>query len=408
MATDELRANWHDYEVVVRSFYRRFGRDSIESERLEEADTALGEVADLSERLTDSGVGLLEELRGDNEPHGEEEASGEEGARGGDRERITTLVLAAAAVDIAVACDVLLRHPDRVELQAQGLPVGEPEDGVERESPLVLLDEAARLYGMGDDADDGTDEPLPPVAGAQKNPNLTWLLQACEQAADRLIESAYDPASGFARGVLSAAGGPLAQLPASDLLARLATLKRAVGLLKRQVVKLITTGIHKMLGASVSTSGGLVHQAVYFIEGEARNALRAAMRSKVIELLARAAGRSAVAGDVTYAAGGLRVVEVQFVGGVENELNDLTREYADQMKWAGRIASAISYAAPLVSALAAPTAGGGPLLLVTINGVGVGFVVSTLRMKVTGRVLSREVHGVVTIVTRRVRRELGP
>lgn len=361
MATDELHAAWNSYEEAVRAFYERFGLEQF-LEDVEAADELLGETVEAAERLTDVAAGLLETV--DREQ----------------RESLTTLVLAAAAVDIGVACDVLARDPERPQ-------VGETAE-VTPVHPTFLLEEASRLFRA---------EGLPPMAGAQEEPHSVW--RDCDSAFDELVAAAYEPASDFAGDLVSGGMTGLGHVVASDLFPRLARLTRSVGLLKRPAVKLLTTGMHKMLSTSMSTAGELLGNALDFLDEAAVQALKAALRDRLERLLGFVGGRGPASREVLAALQLRGPPNPQLVVSIRRQLGDLTRRYRDQMRWTGWIAQLIGFVSPLLKLLAVPTSGGGPALVLVLDGFGLGFVVCTLRMRITGRFLSHRVDGVVTIVT---------
>jgi hypothetical protein len=247
---------------------------------------------------------------------------------------------------------------------------------------------------------DGTLGAEPILIGGGSELGRAELVEVCEEAFTRLVDAAYDPARGFAVGVASAG---YAHLPAAlriDVLIQLEQLKRLVGRIKRQVVRLVTAAFTKLFAVSAATSRELTTHAVALMSNSALVDVRAATKQVLNDLLGSCAGRTA-AGQATTAAI-LRAQEPlqDTYSDISSDLHRLTQAYKDQMKWADTIGTLISHAAPFISTLGAPL--GGPLLVVALESVGLGFVVGSLRLRITGSVLGRQGDGVVTIVNHRI------
>lgn len=374
MAVDPLTEEWGAYRRAVDGFYGiarvplAEGRELV-AEEVEPADRALDVVAARAERLTAVGVELLDHV-------------GDE-----DRDRIATRLLAAAATDIAIAGDALRLDPERPELDRE---LVEASRDVEVYPTEVILGEADAVFGYKSG--------IGGIAGAAMDADQARLLEECEEALDLMIESAYDPASSFAKGVISTGMG-IAGLPSTNPFVHLDRIRNAGKFIKRQAVKLVAAGLRKLVGVAGVTSNKLAREAVDFLEGKALEALHEAATALFKRFLGIAAGRNGAAEETTEAIEAVHPLPPAMSAAVRSDLHRLRTDYAEQMKWTGVIAKVISHAAPFISGLAAPV---GPLVVAVLDGVGVGFVVYTLRMKLTGHSVSGKVDGVVTVVERRL------
>lgn len=383
MATSELNQEWQAYKEAANRFYEvaeiPLAQDSqLSDNEVERADQRLSAVAMHAERVTNSGILLFEH------------------ASGKSREEIATCLLAAAATDIAIACEALRLRQDPPTL---GFALLRAIEDVETESAQVLIGEADPLFGLPVGAN-GPDTVPPDAIGAAIDPDRTELLEYRDEAFDELVKSACAPAWRFATGMVSVGPEKLAMYTRVDPLGLLGQLRYVAGRIKRPIIKLLREGFRKLLGASQAKSTDLVREGADFLKSQVVETVRATVQSAFASLLGSAAGRSDAERETEALINNSRVLTDQVTAGVRSDLRDLSKAYADQMKRMDTIAKLISHASPFISTLAAPV--GGPLLVAALDGIGVGFVVGSLRVKVTGRLLAQDVDGVVTIVRRRI------
>lgn len=177
MASEPLIDAWVSYRDAVRQFYGVAGpavdeQRTLEGTEIEGADGALEQVVSYSQALTEIGLAQIE------------------GRSDGEHDRTASLLLAAAAVDVAVACEALQVSPDPPAPDEAF--AGLPDVDTPLESALVLLDEADGLFGQ-----------LGPLAGAGGDPTRHELEQATSESFDSLVLEASDPTLRFALGLLA-------------------------------------------------------------------------------------------------------------------------------------------------------------------------------------------------------------
>jgi hypothetical protein len=279
-------------------------------------------------------------------------------------------LVAAAAFDCMLAHDGLRVEREPVE------PDPRYEDrasAVEAEQLDRLIAEADLLFGLPGEA---------PMAGAQ-NVDAQQLLAACTDALDQLITHAEDPVMRFGFGAVIATAGATV-VAALNLLPGIST---GAGLIRRRALDLLFEGMRKVIVAAGSESA--VEQGLEFLRRPAANHAGSVVgfvggRKAAGDRLARAFDPPAVWDDA----------RVDRVGG---EVVALTVAYENQMKWTARVAKWLSRLSPLICTLAP----GGPAAVVALDGVGVGYVVYTLGVRLDGRQwLPSRVAGVGKIVER--------
>jgi hypothetical protein len=362
VAIDQLSNGWRSYRDAIDRFYEiaRPALDGgwlLEGDLVRQADVALDAVAKQSQTLSEIGEGLLRDRS--NREHDE----------------IAVLLLAAAAVDSMIAYDGLRVGPAPLELDPE---FADRASVAEVEPFDVIVGEADALFGplMGGN----------PVGGGQEV-DRGELLAECNQALDTLVDVATGPASRFGFGAVTAGVAPLTGFAVANVVGKLDHVTSLAGLIKRHAVRLLREGVRKV----VTVAG---EQSVEW--GLER--LREALRSPGTRLLEAIAGRSVAETRVSAVIGRPGELAASQVALVRVDVGALTTAYAEQMKWTGRIASGISILAPLISTLAAPV--GGPALVIGLDGIGLGFVLYTLTVRLDGRSLPARVEGVATIVER--------
>ena len=375
MVPSELNEQWQAYKEAFRA-YEALARSplderrELEGDEIDRADHALCDLAGRSERLAWRGIELLESATGE------------------DREQISTLLVAVATADTAIACEALQLGPERPQADLEHY---EAPAEAEVESTVRIVAEIDELFGMA-----------AAVGGSGGDPTQEQLEDECREATDRLIGSAYEPALRFGGGVAAGGLAHLVLLPglhiASDLVGHLERLERHLGRVKRQIVRLIAAGFRKLIGTAATRVDELADEAVKFFSDGALSEMGSVPRNVVERTLGFLCGRDMAEQKTSASIVGAWPMSASATAQIERELRDLTKAYGDQMTWAGRIAKLISYSAPFISTLAVQF--GGPLLVLALDGVGLGFVLSTLRVKVTGRLAWRDFDGVVTIVSR--------
>lgn len=270
----------------------------------------------------------------------------------------------------------------------------EGAEEIEVESARAIVANVDELFGPS--------SALGGLAGGEGNPTQQELLQECRLSMDHLIGSAYDPALRFGLGVASVGVAHLV-MPAvfdlgTNLITHLERLERQVGWVKRHVVRLIATAFKKLIGVAAARSDELADEATKFLVDQMPDNIRNIARQGLETLLARVGGREMAERSLTTVIVAADGLTPQIAADIRQNMQGLTSNYAEQMIWTQRIAKLVSFAAPLISTLAAPI--GGPLLVVALDGIGVGFVLTTLRVRITGRLAGHDFNGVVTIVSR--------
>jgi hypothetical protein len=390
MSVDQLRELWRAYRREIDRFYE-IARPALavggvlDDDLVPRADEALNEAAEYSQTLREVGEDALERADGD-----QREVS-PEGRLGDGYDRAALLLTAAAAIDLAVAHDVLAVDPEPPDEAAPpmagDLPPAPwswpgrtmPEGRVE--SIEELLTEAdALLDGMG------------LLAGAQPVP--PHLLRAeCEQDLDELVSAATAPALGFGFNMIAEGAGMLANIAVAETMSGLDRTIERVGRLKRHAVKLLREGFAKLLGIANEPS----------MEW-ALDRLRNAVTGGAELLLGGLAGRSAASLRIEQAIGlPGAALDTARVAGATGQLDELSAAYRQQMRWTARVATWLGRISPAIAVLAAHV--GGVAIVFALDAVGLGFVLYTLTVRLDDRRLAAvglptRVEGVVSIVER--------
>ncbi len=418
MANDPLIDAWGAYRDTVRRYYDVVepalgdDRELASGSEVADAERALQHVVECSQIVTEIGEAQLRL------------------ARDAEYDRVAVRLLAAGAVDIAVACEALRVCPDR--------PVEDPVVITEEPQPieetaLDLLERADGLFGRGDDSDDpeddgtppwdsgrdGPDRPVSPIigggaqrpggegpatesgtpaplAGGSLDPGQLVLLAAAEESLDALLDAAVEPGVTFASGSISGITAGFHITAAAEPLATLGDLAQRVGVVKRRLVRLLASGFQKLAGASGCTSQQLVGQGLGAIEGRAFGFMERRLRNPFRGLLAWLTRCDGARADTELAIEQQDALSPQEADRIGRELRMLTDTYREEMVWTGRIGNWLSRAAPFISTLAVHV--GGPLLVVGLNALGGGFVVYTLHVRVDGHGMPARVRSVVRVV----------
>jgi hypothetical protein len=435
MAADPLTSAWRPYRDAVRDYYEIVGPALSEDRELDadsdsevaEAERALQDVVERSQAVTEIGEAQLRL------------------ARDAEYDRVAIRLLAAGAVDIAVACEALRVCPDP--------PVADPafiteEHQTPRETALDLLARADELFDDGDGTepeDDGkepedggkggkpgdpvkpvlggglrkleSEEPvteggglavagrrqlaseggdLAPLAGGCLDPEQIKLVEAIDERLKDLVGNAAEPGLKFASGAVSGITAGFHITAAAEPLERLGVLAKRVGVIKRRLVRLLASGFQKLMGVSGATSQRLVGQGLGVIEGEASDIVERRVLDRFRDLLGWLVRYQSALTDAESAIRQQQTLRSEDVAGIAQELWELTQMHHDEMVWTGRTATWLSWAAPFISTLAVPV--GGPLLVVGLNALGAGFVIYTLDVRVDGHGLPARVRSVAQIV----------
>jgi hypothetical protein len=371
MANEPFIDAWVSYGKAVRHFYDVAGpavdeRRTLEGTEIDAAEAALEQVVSYSQALTEIGLAQIQE-RTD-----------------GEYDRTASLLLAAAAVDVAVGCEALQVSPEPPAPDQVFADLS--DDDTALESALELLDEADGLFGQ-----------LGPLAGAGVNPTRHELQQATSTSFDSLVHEASDPTLRFALGLLAGLAHGIAIPPeAATLSDKLEQLTEEAGRVKRHLVKLIASGYHKLVGVSGQEAEQLAQASAQFGIGQAAEALRRRVMRAVADLLGWLTRRPDAERDANAQIARPAVLQPPDAANITYQLTALTTAYTEQMKWTGRIAKWIARASPLISTLAAPV--GGPAVVAGLDAVGVGFVLYTLNVRVDGHGMPASVKSVVAIL----------
>ncbi|HEY2630988.1 MAG TPA: hypothetical protein VGI26_01265 [Solirubrobacteraceae bacterium] len=413
---------WDPYRDAVYKYYKvaqpalNEERELIEDREVPAAERALQEVVERSRALTEIGEAQLR-LSQDAE-----------------YDRVALLLLAAGAVDVAVACEGLRICPDH--------PVADPvfttEEPETPERALGLLKEADELFG-GNGLEPEDDDPDPqaggsppvaggevvsaadgegyetsraeassadlqtgsggpaPLAGGAVNPVQYKLIGTVSDSFDALIEGATEPGYKFATGSLLGTGGGFHITAGVEPLERLHTLARHVGVIKRRLVRLLASGFQKLLASSAAQSHQLIGRAVAAGEGIAKDFAQGLLEARFGGLLGWLVRRDDAAHPAEEAIEQANALDTDSAADIERALEELTGSYHHQMKWAGNTAKWLSWASPFISTLAVHV--GGPVLVVGLNAAGFGFVIYTLDVRIDGHGLPARVRSIVQIVT---------
>jgi hypothetical protein len=413
MATESLIDAWGPYRDAIYGYYEIAadavrGDRELEDEEIAEVDRALQGVVERSQALTEIGVAQLRL------------------AVGPEYDRVAVRLLAAGAVDVAVACEALRVCPDSPG--SDPVFVREEGDGLQ-ETALELLAEADALFSNGggvdpegsDEPDDGDDDPggspivagsspllpgdsgltygsggLEPLAGGAVDPMRLKLLDAADRSFDKLTDAAAEPALKFTSGAISGIAGGFHLAATLDPFDKLTALAEAVGVVKRRVVRLLASGFRKLLGVSGQTSSDLVVRAIRIVETKAVKLVRPVVQRAVRDVLAWLVNCGAAKQGVEGVLLDPGALQGRGATSAEVALAGLTRAYASEMEWTAKVGQWLSWAGPFISTLAVHV--GGPLLVVGLNAVGLGFVLYTLDVRVDGHGLPTRVSSVVQII----------
>jgi hypothetical protein len=368
VAVDPLTQAWETYRGSVLRLYEVAGPALDERRELSDAEIgraarALEEAAAASQSLTDIGRALLEQTEDQ------------------DYDRVATRLLAAASVDVAVACEILQLAPERPEPD----PLFDTEEPSPDESPLALLEQADGLFGGAATA-----------SGAEADPLRAELRDATLADLAKLVDDASDPAWKFATGVVTASVAGIHFPPHADPVKALGELSGKLRRIKRHIVKLLISGLEKLVGVSGKTARHLVSESERFVDRRVGDAVQRARQRLFAGLIGSIVGREAAEASIDTLIARPHDVYPPDAANVRFELEALTGAYADEMEWTGRIAKWISIGAPFISTLAVHI--GGPLIVAGIDGIGAGFVVYTLDVRVGTHRLPAKVRSVVKIV----------
>jgi hypothetical protein len=412
MAADPLTYAWRPYRDAVDAYYKIVqsavgdDRELGPDREVPEAERALQNVVERSQAMTEIGEAQLRL------------------ARDAEHDRVAARLLAAGAVDIAVACETLRVCPDR--------PVEDPtviteERQTPGETALDLLAEANRLFGGGDDEepDNGGGAPKRPtlpvapkqgdgaqglksgdlatessgpaqLAGGCLGPGQLTLSEATDDSLNALIHEAVEPGFKFASGAVSGITAGFHITAAAEPLERLGVLAQHVGVIKRRLVRLLASGFQKLVGASSVASQRLVGQGLGVIESRAFGLAGHRLRDPFRDLLGWLVRYESAKADAESAIAQQDTLGPEEADGIAEELEKLTRAYREEMIWTGRVAKWLTWAAPFISTLAVHA--GGPLLVVGLNALGTGFVLYTLDVRIDGHGLPARVRSIVQIV----------
>jgi hypothetical protein len=363
VATDQLNEAWERYRAEILGFYTDVGAGyvidggtQLDRDSGDQAIAALDRAAESSQHLRTVADKLL-------------------GGDDGDYDEITVRLIAAAAVDCMLADQVLRVDPYPVSPDPEH---AERARGVatELETRGDVIGAADRTFGGGMIA-----------AGGGQNVDSEELHQECTDAIARLVDSAARPAVRFSFGAVNVAG---MLEPVAETLDKLAGLEEQTGGLKGRALRFLGEGVRKLMSAT----GG--EEAI----GQALDLLRNQAEQGGAATLGYVVGRGDAETRVTAAFDPAAGWDDSRIDAVRGEIITLTGDYADQMQWTTRVARFIAHASPLISTLAAPI--GGPVFVVALDGIGIGFVVYTLgaRLNDDWLLLPGRVDSLITIVER--------
>jgi len=414
MSADLLTDAWGAYRDAVRSYYEEIAQPALEDDRIllevGAADRALQDVVECSETLTEIGEAQLRLSQGADD-------------------RIALRLLAAGAVDVAVACETLRICPDR--------PAADPVFAAEgirapEQTALELLNEADELFGGGgvtprgpgsqsgggpkfpvDDLEVSIDVARPEyrgmeaggggqasIAGGSIGLVHSELMTTASQSLDALIGDAVNPGLKFASGLFLGMGGGIHLAAMGEPLRRLHVLAERVGVIKRRLVRLLASGFQKLVSTCAAQSNQLIGRAVAAGEGIAKDLAQDFVEGRFSNLFGGVLGwlvrRDDAAREAETLIGQAEALDADGALAVKRSLEELTDSYHDEMAWAGKTANWLSWASPFISTLAVHV--GGPLLVAGLNAAGFGFVIYTLDVRVDGHGLPARVRSVVRIL----------
>jgi len=368
----QVRQLWSEYRSAARALYE--GSDDRlrvdlegDSERALEALVRKSDelTSALSERLPDNGFESGEGM----EPSGE----------GGDPDH-ETVAVAAAAIDAAVAADVLdAAEEEKERARSRGVTVSPlvelaVPDRSEWESVQALLEDADGLFPEGEVMRGSA--PWPPHADEKAN-----------VAIDRLLESGTSVARPCGVGLLT--------LGVTDLISTiggfgaLETIVRSVGRRVRFALRLLRSAVSKIL-ALVGTER-LVEAAVDFSADEGLDSLT--KRSGIDKWAVGAVVRT---GQSANQVREILASHVPNEANLETRLEDLCGNYDKNMTWGRRYVKSLKFAAPAVVllGLGPPGAAG----MAAANGIGLTYGLFSLSDRLDTNPLVSRVDGVPTRV----------
>jgi hypothetical protein len=358
---------WGSYREAVRRYYALAGEAlraelELEGPDAEAATTELAEVARYSRDLAEIGEAELRDAEAEN------------------YDELATQLLAAASVDVAVACEALQIAPERPDPDDRFPTIADEPI----EPAMQLLGEADELFPQ-----------MGLAAGGGVDPTRAQLGLSASQCLDSLVSDASPPTLRFALGLLPALDHGVILGELGSLADDVANLTHHVNRFKGHILDLLASGYRKLLDVSGQTAEHLANEGTNLVLGEAGNAVRNGAQHALARALGWLAGQPEAENSVQAAVARPEALTPADTAAVEVELRTMTKGYGEQMVWTGRIAKWLGRAAPLISALAAPI--GGPVVVAGLDGIGVGFVLYTLRVRIRRGVPARA-RSVVAIV----------
>lgn len=374
MAIDQLNNAWASYRYAVNRFYAVAGPALGDGQSLEDgaaverADAALADALVWSQQLGEIGIGLCREPECRNRGHDE----------------ISVLLVAVAAVDGMLAYDGLRVAPkptEPVEPLAPDPRLVELANAVEAEPTETILAEADTLFGLRLSA-----------AGGGQEVDRQEFLRECIQTLDALLNAATAPAMQFGFAAVSTGAAQLIDFAVTGVVPMLGEIAQRTGWVRRHAVGLLREGMRKLL----ADDEALVELAL--------NRLRQEVPSqgelKGGPLIGAIAGYTPAKSKAKAAIDSTPALPAYAVGLVRTDLGALTSAYRERMRWTNRIAKSIALLVPLLSIAAMPLGGLGPAIVVGLDGVGLGYVVYTLAVRLEGYRLPARVDGAVAIIER--------
>jgi hypothetical protein len=392
MSINGMREAWVSVEGQARLFHNLSEGFLVEGQAMEGFPGDLVDVLDpllaSSERLRRRGDSALRE--------------------GEDYELVSTLMLGAASVDAMIARDLATLdpdvNPDRYEpwFVEQG---GDPERLVEDADPRTifedgeeLLSEVGELFGSAPQR----------ALGRSPFPDRLTLVSETEAEIKRLIDLAAQPATDFARGLVTvafaASGELLSALMHLDVVSELERRgrglnKHALRFLREHVAKVATLrSDHRIVDELATkireeTTETIGEEIEEHAKGPAASLLR--FVSAPAAAAAHAAQRVSHAPEITQDQG----------DGLLAELTTLRVMYDEQMRWVGKSALWLRRGARLLVHLGAVAVG--PLSYAIGAGVffvGFGYIGYSLADRIDARDLgvADRIEGVVRLVDRQI------
>ena len=363
MATRPLGQSWTSYRARIAQFYDVTQRAldiqvPLSDAEIDLADTVLDAAAVASQELRVACVDRLES------------------SSNLDAEEVETLLVAAAALDAMLAADGLTLDPEwpgRDEQLTEGAGFAEREADA-RDDMIAAADHLFEGF-LG-------------ISGAADPASHPQLLGVCLGAVDTLISSASKPALRFTFHGFAA---PIAGF-ATETLVSVTGLGAAAGRIRGSALRMLAEALQKL----VAITGHSEIEAAIDRAFEMTDRVLSNVGVRVLGWVAGGVEAQTKIKTSIYGAPGWSAGEL---ASVNREMNQLVSAYANEMKWAGRVATGIARAAPAVSVLAPA----GAAIVVGVNAIGVGFVGYTLTVRVGARAVPhpRGIAGAVGIVERR-------